>query len=106
MKKLLTATAVAVAMGALTLGTTPSPAAAIPSSTEGDAARGASLKARLHAVYCAAGGDRYGCGADGKPVGDLPPDDYLALRALLCDAHPTVEGCDVPPLAADVAASR
>lgn len=100
----LTLTAAAAATAAV-IAVTTTPAVAIPSTVEGDAASAALLKARLHAVYCAAGGDRFGCGPDGTPAGEMPSDDYLAARSVLCGAHPELQGCEVPPVAADVAAS-
>lgn len=104
MKVLLHTLAATVAAAATAVAVT-TPAAAIPSTVEGDAASAALLKTRLHAVYCAAGGDSFGCGPDGRPDGEMPSDDYLATRAVLCGAHPALQGCEVPPLAADVAAS-
>lgn len=95
----------AATVAAATAVAVTTPAAAIPSTVEGDAASAALLKARLHAVFCAADGDSFGCGPDGRPDGEMPSDDYLAARAVLCGAHPALQGCEVPPLAADVAAS-
>lgn len=105
MKGLVLTLAAAAAAAAVVMAAATTPAAAIPSTVEGDAASAATLKARLHAVYCAAGGDRYGCGVDGTPDGEMPSDDYLAARSVLCGAHPALQGCAVPPVAADVAAS-
>ncbi|GAB0489874.1 hypothetical protein MMPV_001100 [Pyropia vietnamensis] len=105
MKGLVFTLVVAAAATATVIATTITPAVAIPSTVEGDAASAALLKARLHAVYCAAGGDRFGCAPDGTPAGDMPSDDYLAARSVLCGAHPELQGCEVPPVEADVAAS-
>lgn len=105
MKGLVLTLAATTAIAAAVMAAATTPAGAIPSTVEGDAASAALLKARLHAVYCAAGGDRFGCGPDGAPAGEMPSDDYLAARSVLCGAHPALQGCEVPPVAADVAAS-